>query len=159
MHRRMPGTFRLSREQLVPRAIAEVFEFFSDAGNLEAITPGFLRFQILSPLPITMREGAVIDYRLSLLGVPFRWKTRIESWEPGRRFVDVQLKGPYRLWRHAHEFVPVDGGTLVRDEVIYQLPAGVVGIVAHAVLVRRQLAAIFDHRQRRIAELLAPRRG
>lgn len=152
----MPGTFHLRREQLVPRRIDEVFAFFSDAYNLELITPAFLRFRVLTPPPLAMGEGAVIDYRLSLLGVPFRWRTGIESWEPGRRFVDVQLRGPYRLWRHAHDFLPVEGGTLVRDEVTYRLPLGPLGRVAHALLVRRQLRAIFDHRQRRIAELLAP---
>jgi len=153
----MPGTFLLERRQRVPRRIDEVFEFFSDARNLGAITPDHLRFQILTPLPITMGEGTLVEYRLSLFGLPFRWKTRIESWEPGRRFVDVQLEGPYRLWRHVHEFVEVEGGTLVRDEVTYQLPLGPLGLLAHALFVRRQVAAIFDHRQRRIAELLAPR--
>lgn len=144
----------LQREQVIPRPVEEVFAFFSDAGNLEAITPGSLRFRILTPIPIAMSEGAIIDYRLSLLGIPFRWKTRIESWEPGRRFVDVQLRGPYRLWRHTHEFVPVEGGTLVRDSVSYELPFGPLGRFAHALMVRRQLDAIFDHRQRRIEELL-----
>lgn len=147
-------TYVLEREQVVPRPVEEVFGFFSDARNLEAITPGSLRFRILTPTPIAMGEGAIIDYRLSLVGIPFRWRTRIESWAPGRRFVDVQERGPYRLWRHAHDFVPVEGGTLVRDAVTYALPLGPLGRLAHALVVRRQLDAIFEHRRHRISELL-----
>jgi len=154
----MSRIFTLEREQVVRRPLPEVFGFFSDARNLEALTPDSLRFRILTPLPIDLREGALIDYRLSLFGVPFRWRTRIDSWEPGRRFVDVQLRGPYRLWRHTHEFLPVKEGTLVRDAVEYQLPLGPLGYLAHALLVRRQLEAVFDHRRRRIAALLDPPR-
>jgi hypothetical protein len=100
----------LERSQLVPAARAEVFAFFADAFNLEAITPQFLRFRVTTPAPIPMAPGALIDYRLSLYGVGFRWRTRIEVWEPGVRFVDVQLSGPYRLWRHTHTFEDAPGG-------------------------------------------------
>jgi hypothetical protein len=144
----------LERSQVVPRPRAEVFAFFADAHNLERITPAFLRFRILTPPPITMRPGAVIDYRLSLFGLPFRWRTEIEAFEPGVRFVDVQRRGPYRLWRHAHGFEDAPGGTRVSDRVEYQLPLGPLGELAHAVAVRRQLRAIFDHRARVMADLL-----
>lgn len=147
----------LERSQHVPRPRPEVFAFFADAHNLERITPGFLRFRILTPPPIAMRPGAVIDYRLSLFGLPFRWRTEIEAFEPEARFVDVQRSGPYRLWRHTHTFEDAPGGTLVADRVEYELPLGRLGELAHAAVVRRQLRAIFDHRARVIGELLGVR--
>jgi ligand-binding SRPBCC domain-containing protein len=143
----------LERSQLVPRPRAEVFAFFADARNLEKLTPGFLRFEILTPAPIEMRPGTLIDYRLSLFGVGFRWRTEIEAFEPGVRFVDVQLRGPYRRWHHTHTFEDAPGGTLMRDRVEYQLPLGPLGGLAHAVVVRRQLRVIFDHRREVIARL------
>ncbi len=146
---------RLEREQLVPRPRPEVFAFFEDAHNLERITPAFLRFRIVTPDPITVRAGTRIDYRLSLFGVPFSWTTVIEVHEPGVRFVDVQRAGPYRSWRHLHTFEDAPGGTLMRDRVEYELPLGPLGDLAHAVLVRRQLRTIFDHRRRVIDRLLA----
>lgn len=140
----------------MPRPRSEVFAFFAEASNLERITPPTLKFRILSPLPIDMRAGAIIDYRLSLMGIPFRWRTLIEQFEPEVRFVDMQQAGPYALWRHLHEFVDVPGGTLVRDRVEYRLPLGPLGDLAHALLVRRQLRDIFDYRQRVIAALFPP---
>jgi ligand-binding SRPBCC domain-containing protein len=144
----------LEREQQVPRPRAEVFPFFADASNLERITPPALRFRILSPTPIEMRAGAIIDYQLRLAGVPFRWRTVIETWEPPHRFVDIQERGPYRLWRHTHTFdESPDGGTLMRDRVEYELPLGPLGKLAHAIAVKRQLAGIFAFRNRVVAEM------
>lgn len=151
-------THVLERVQVVPRPVSEVFEFFARAENLEAITPPFLRFGFISQLPIEMRQGAIIEYRLRLHGAPIRWRTLIESWEPGVRFVDLQVRGPYRLWRHLHEFREVPGGTEVRDRVEYQLPFGPLGQVVHGLFVRKMLARIFDHRRERVAALLAPAR-
>lgn len=147
-------THVLERAQLIPRPRAEVFAFFSDAHNLEAITPGFLRFRVLTPAPIAMSEGARIDYRLSLFGVPFTWRTRIAAWEPGERFVDVQLSGPYRRWHHTHAFADAPGGTLMTDRVEYALPLGPLGAFAHALFVRRTVERIFDHRREVIAARL-----
>src|SRR5689334_16770332 len=110
-----PRRHVLERAQRVPRPRDEVFAFFEDARNLEAITPAFLRFRVTTPGPIAMAPGARIEYRLSLFGVPFRWRTEIVEYEPGVRFVDVQRAGPYRLWRHLHAFEDAPGGTLVRD--------------------------------------------
>lgn len=149
------GVQCLEREQLVPRPLDEVFAFFADAANLEAITPPELRFHLLTPHPIKMQPGATIDYALRLRGLPIRWPSEIVTWEPGRRFVDIQRRGPYALWEHTHEFSPVDGGTLVKDHVRYRLPLGSLGALAHA-LVRRDLERIFDHRQTAIGRLLAP---
>ncbi len=142
----------LERSQLVPAPRAEVFAFFADARNLEAITPEFLRFRLVTPGPIPMAAGTLIEYRLSLYGVGFRWRTRIDVWEPGTRFVDVQLSGPYRLWRHTHSFEDAPGGTRVGDRVEYDLPLGPLGALAHALLVRRALRRIFDHRRQKIEE-------
>lgn len=142
------------REQVVPRPRPEVFSFFADAGNLERITPEFLHFRIVTPEPIPMRPGTLIDYRLSLFGVPFSWRTVIESFEPISRFVDRQLEGPYALWHHLHEFEDVPGGTLVRDVVHYRAPFGALGTVARTLFVRRTLDRIFDYRRARITELL-----
>jgi hypothetical protein len=144
----------LEHSQIVPRPRREAFAFFSEARNLEAITPAFLHFEILPPVPRPLRPGSLIDYRLSLFGLPFRWHTRIEAFEPERRFVDIQLRGPYRLWRHAHAFEDVPGGTRIRDRVEYQLPLGPLGEVVHRLLVRRTLERIFDHRRERVAAIL-----
>lgn len=147
-------THRLERTALVARPLDEVFAFFADAANLEAITPGFLRFRILTPVPVEMRAGARIDYALSLFGVPLRWRTRIAVWEPGIRFVDVQERGPYALWRHTHEFERRGASTLVRDVVEYALPLGPLGSLARALFVRRALDRIFDFRRDAIRRLL-----
>jgi ligand-binding SRPBCC domain-containing protein len=94
----------LEREQMIQRSRSETFAFFSDAFNLERITPPFLRFHIVTPAPIKMEAGAVIEYRLKLFGAPIYWRTVIESCDPDESFVDSQTKGPYALWRHTHSF-------------------------------------------------------
>ena len=148
----MTTEHRLDRAQRVPLSPDETFAFFADAHNLEAITPPWLRFRVVTPAPIPMGQGALIDYRLRLRGIPLRWQSRIEVWEPGRRFVDVQVAGPYRLWHHAHRFEPLaGGGTRIRDTVRYALPFGRVGRAAHALLVRRDLERIFDFRREAVA--------
>ena len=147
-------TFRLERTQVVARPRREVFAFFADPLTLERITPAFLRFRITTPRPIEMKAGAVIDYRLRLHGVPVTWRTRIETLEPGRSFTDVQIVGPYRRWRHRHDFVDVAGGTEVRDVVEYEMPLGPIGVWARRVFVARSLDRIFDFRRRAVAEVL-----
>ena len=150
----MSPTYTLERTQLIRRPLDAVFAFFSDAGNLEAITPEFLTFKILTPRPVTMQAGTLIDYQIRLLGIPLRWRTRIEAWEPPHRFTDVQLTGPYRRWHHTHEFLAVPQGTLMTDRVRYQMPAGPLGRVVHLLWTRRTLERIFDYRFARIDELL-----
>jgi ligand-binding SRPBCC domain-containing protein len=149
------GHHVLRREQRLPGSPAEVFPFFADAGNLEAITPPWLRFEVVTPRPIGMRPGALIEYRLVLHRLPIAWLTRIEEWEPGIRFVDMQLKGPYALWHHTHEFERLDGdATLMRDTVRYALPFGPFGEIARRLFVARDLEAIFDFRTGRVAAAL-----
>lgn len=145
---------QLSRTQLVGRPLPEVFAFFSDASNLDALTPPFLHFRILTPMPVELRVGAQLDYQLSLFGVPVRWRTRISDWQPQERFVDEQESGPYALWRHTHEFEARGGSTLMRDVVDYSEPLGPVGTVAHRLFVRRTLDRIFDFRRDAIVRLL-----
>jgi ligand-binding SRPBCC domain-containing protein len=149
----------LERVQFIPRPPEEVFSFFSRAENLERITPPELGFRIHARRPIQMGRGTLIDYTIRLSRVPLRWRTLIETWEPGKRFVDVQLRGPYRHWRHEHVFSAVPGGTEVRDHVEYELPFGPLGSAAHAVWVRRQLERIFDYRARAIEQLFAAESG
>jgi ligand-binding SRPBCC domain-containing protein len=150
---------RLERTQLLPRPVDEVFAFFSDAANLEAVTPPFLRFRILTPLPIALGTGTRIDYALSLYGVPLGWRTLITRWEPGVCFVDEQERGPYALWRHTHEFEPHGRSTLMRDVVEFREPLGPLGSLAHVLFVARALERIFDFRRETTARLLAPKRA
>jgi ligand-binding SRPBCC domain-containing protein len=140
----------LERSQRLPGAPNDVFGFFADALNLERITPAWLGFRVVTPGPIEMERGTLIEYRLKLHGVPIRWLTRIEVWEPPTRFVDVQIRGPYRLWHHTHSFEPDGDSTLMRDTVRYALPFGPLGELARRAFVARDLQRIFDFRQQAV---------
>jgi ligand-binding SRPBCC domain-containing protein len=145
----------LERAQRIALPIAEVFDFYGDAHNLERITPPWLRFEVTTPGPIEMGVGTLIEYRLRLHRVPVRWRTRIEAWEPPHRFVDVQVKGPYSLWEHTHEFEEDgSGATIIRDRVRYAIPFGPLGELAERVLVRRDLRQIFNYRRDAVAREL-----
>ncbi len=149
----------LRREQVLDGTPDELFAFFADAFNLEALTPPLLRFRVVTPAPIEMGVGAFIQYRLRLHGVPVGWKTLIQAWEPPHRFVDVQVSGPYALWHHTHELTPVgDAQTLMRDTVRYGVGFGPLGEIANRLLGRRDVEAIFDFRAREIPALLAESR-
>jgi ligand-binding SRPBCC domain-containing protein len=150
------GIYQLERAQLIPRTRDEVFAFFAEAANLARLTPDFLHFRILTPGHLHMQPGTLIDYQLRLYAIPFRWRTRIETFEPPQRFTDVQLVGPYRRWHHLHEFFEVPGGTLVVDRVDYELRLGVCGILAHELFVRRALDRIFAYRRERLRALFPP---
>ncbi len=135
----------LERVQRVAAPLSTVSAFFETPDNLERITPPFLNFRILTS-GVKMEKGAIIEYRLKMRGIPMGWRTRIDEYVPGERFVDFQEKGPYRYWHHLHTFRAIDGGTELVDRVTYELPFGPLGAVAHAVFVRAELARIFDHR-------------
>ncbi len=148
----------LEREQWLPASPERVFAFFADAENLERMTPPWLGFRIRTPLPVEMKADARIEYSIRLGPAPVRWRTRIAVWEPEKRFVDVQERGPYARWVHTHEFTAMGGGVLMRDRVSYALPLGPLGELAHAGFVRALLARIFDYRFARARELFASNR-
>jgi hypothetical protein len=148
------GAEVLLRMQHVPRPLSEVFPFFAQAENLQCLTPPFLDFRILTPLPIAMQQGARIDYRIRLRGLPMRWRTRISAWQPPHRFADEQISGPYRVWWHEHLFAEHEGGTLITDRVVYKAP---LALIAHPLMVRRELARIFDYRRHAIGERFGER--
>ena len=142
----------LETEQFVPRPLKDVFAFFEAPENLARITPSAMGFTTLTPSPITMKEGALIDYTIRLGGLPLHWRTLISEYSPPFRFVDEQLAGPYTFWHHTHEFEEVEGGTLIRDTVRYLLPFGPLGRLVHSLFVRRQLESIFAYRHKVIAK-------
>lgn len=145
------GGYQLQTSQLIRRHRDEVFDFFSDAYQLEKITPPFLRFQILTPRPIRLKEGALIDYSLRLRFLPITWKTEICVWEPPFRFVDQQLRGPYKLWYHEHTFEEVSEGTLVHDRVHYKVPGGA---IVNRLFVQGDVERIFKYRHQQLDKLL-----
>ena len=142
--------FAFHTELWLPRRRDEVFPFFADARNLETITPPWLNFEILTPAPVTMRPGALIDYRIRVHGIPIRWRTEIVEWYAPHRFVDVQLHGPYTLWHHTHTFKERDGGTLCLDHVRYRPPGGA---LTNWLFVRRDVKNIFAYRSERLAQM------
>lgn len=142
--------YTLQTELWLPRPRDEVFAFFSEARNLESLTPPWLKFEVLTPGPIEMRPGALIDYRIRIHGIPFRWRTEITEWHPPHRFADLQLRGPYTLWHHTHTFDQRHGGTLCGDSVRYR-PLG--GALVNWLFVRRDVEKIFRYRQQRMKQL------
>jgi ligand-binding SRPBCC domain-containing protein len=140
--------FLLEATQVVPRPRDVLFEFFSDASRLELLTPSWLKFQVLTPGPIRISQGVLIDYRLRLHGIPLRWRSRISVWEPPVRFVDEQVRGPYKFWRHEHRFEETPVGTLCHDRVEYGVPGG---RIINALFVRPDLAKVFAFRQQQLA--------
>lgn len=143
------GASTISQEQFVPRPREEVFDFFSDASNLEKLTPPFLNFEIVES-PAGLAEGVLIRYRLGIHGLPIDWTTRIEEWIKDERFVDLQIEGPYKLWHHTHEFEDVEGGTLIRDTVRYKVPFGPLGEIIRRAMVAPDTKKIFNYRREEI---------
>jgi ligand-binding SRPBCC domain-containing protein len=145
--------YALERRQVVAVPVDEAFSFFADPWNLEAITPGWLRFRITAA-PARLERGSRLEYRLRLFGVPVRWRTAIVEWRPPRSFTDVQLAGPYPLWEHTHRLAPTQGGTEIFDHVRYRLPGGPFAPAVRRLAVGRWLDEIFDYRAARLQELL-----
>lgn len=146
-------TFTLRKEILVQRPLGDVYEFFSRPENLTLITPPWLGLRILTPSPVPMKEGTLIDYTIRLMGLPVHWQSRIREYRPPRRFVDEQVKGPYGFWRHTHSFAGTERGTRITDEVQYGMPFGLLGRVVQKVAVHRQLEAIFSYRAKVITRI------
>jgi ligand-binding SRPBCC domain-containing protein len=143
--------YELKTSVWVPVNRLNVFELFSDAFKLEPMTPPFLGFAVVTPPPIEMSVGRLIDYKLRLHGFPIRWQTRITNWEPPARFEDSQVRGPYSMWVHTHTFTEIDGGTLMCDAVRY---SAIGGALVHRLCVKRDLQRIFEYRQKRLPDLL-----
>jgi ligand-binding SRPBCC domain-containing protein len=138
----------LKRKQVVEKPLEEVFEFFSRPENLSRITPPEMGFNIITPIPIDMNRGSLIDYTVKVLGpLAVRWTSLISEYDPPHKFVDVQLRGPYSFWHHTHTFKSIAGGTEITDEVRYLIPMGIIGNLAHALFVRKKLEQIFDFRR------------
>ena len=151
-----PGqSYRLYAEVKLSASLKEVFDFFSQAKNLEVLTPPLLKFEILGDQSGTMQTGALIDYRLRVHGIPIKWQSEITVWEPPHRFVDEQRKGPYRLWIHEHTFEVAGDQTLVRDEVRYLVPGG---RLIHGLFVRPDLKKIFTYRHEKLLSLFSEKR-
>jgi len=148
------GAHILEREQRIALPVEQTFAFFSRAENLERITPAWLRFHLITPTPIEMSRGTIIEYSLRLKGFPIYWRTLIAEWDPPHRFIDVQQKGPFKLWRHEHVFEEAEGGTLMRDRVQYIVPFSVAGEAARRLFVARQLNQIWDYRQERLDDIV-----
>ena len=146
--------YNLKRRQMIARPRQDVFKFFEQPENLEKITPSSVGFSILTPRPITMNAGTVLDYTIRLLGIPVRWTTLISDYDPPNRFSDVALRGPYSFWHHTHTFKENERGTIMIDEVRYALPFGLIGRIVHSLWVKRQLDGIFDYRASVIGEML-----
>lgn len=143
-------TFRFTTSQTLPAPLDEVFEFFADPRNLERITPPWIAFRIVTPEPIEMVEGALIDYRLRIKGVPTRWRTEITEWDPPHRFVDTQLRGPYRKWVHTHTFRADGANTAVADDIEYAVPGG---SIVERLFVRNDVRRIFAFRRKVLGEV------
>jgi len=148
------ATWTLRAAQRLPLSRSELFRFFADPGNLARITPPAMHFDILTPRPIAMGVGVLIDYRVRVWGVGMRWRTLISSWDPPIEFVDTQVRGPYAEWVHRHRFIDLaDAGTLLQDDVRFRLPLARLGAVAGPI-VRQQLRRIFEFRRHAIARAL-----
>jgi hypothetical protein len=147
-------THLFKTEIWLPRPLQEVFAFFADARNLQRITPPWLSFEVLAPGETEMKAGTLIDYKLRVHGMPLRWRSEITVWEPPRRFVDEQRRGPYRLWIHEHRFAEKDKGTLVTDDVRYAVPGGA---LVNKLFVAGDVARIFEHRKQKLEEIFPAR--
>lgn len=148
-----PGGYLLTAETLLAETPEQLFSFFGDAFQLERLTPPWLRFSVTTPRPIDMGEGTLIDYRLRLHGIPMRWRSKITAWSPPFRFVDEQVRGPYKYWIHEHSFTAEEDGTRVRDCVEYGVP---LGRILHPLLVRRDLCQVFAYRATTLCDLFTP---
>jgi hypothetical protein len=149
-HQNQTLEFTFHAEIWLPASRDRVFDFFCNAANLESLTPRWLRFEVLTPTPIKMRAGALIDYRIRIHGIPIRWMTEITQWNPPHSFEDVQLRGPYSLWQHTHTFEERDNGTACIDNVRYR-PRG--GALTNWLFVRRDIEQIFQYRKKQLVAI------
>lgn len=143
----------LKSRTVINRPLKEVFDFFTNVENLNRITPPALHFTITSPLPLKIKEGSLIDYKLKLNGIPFRWQTKITKWEPPYFFEDIQTKGPYKMWRHEHIFEEKDGETIMRDVIYFISPGGIFEFIPHKLFVNKKVQHILDYRKAQFSKI------
>jgi hypothetical protein len=147
--------YTLKKEQIVLKDISTVFDFFSKPENLSVITPHAMKFKILTPSPIDMKVGTLIDYTINIIFMPIRWRTLITKYDPPNIFVDQQLSGPYSMWHHTHTFEQLgDNETLIKDEVIYSIPFAFIGRITHYLYIKGELEKIFTYRKNKIEEII-----
>jgi ligand-binding SRPBCC domain-containing protein len=143
----------LTKTTVINKTLSEVFEFFSNAENLNKITPPDMQFKILTPLPIIIKKGTLIDYKIKVNGIPFKWQTEISEWEPNKRFVDKQLKGPYRVWIHEHTFEEKDGKTIMNDHVQFLSPGWFLEPIINKLFIEKKVKGIFAYREKILTNL------
>jgi len=143
----------LTKTTTINRPIQEVFDFFSKAENLNKITPPDLQFKILSPLPILIKKGALIDYKIKINGIPFIWRTEISEWELNKRFIDRQVKGPYKIWIHEHSFEERNGITYMTDYVQFLSPGWILEPIINKLFIEKKVKGIFEYREKILADL------
>jgi ligand-binding SRPBCC domain-containing protein len=148
-------TYTFETQTILDNAIGEVFPFFANAENLDKVTPPWLKFEILTPLPIKMKVGTKVDYQLRLHGIPIRWRSEITEWDPPYKFTDVQIKGPYRFWKHEHFFTAESNRTRMIDRVEYAIPGWIFSPVVHSLFVKRDMKKIFDYREQKFLEIFS----
>lgn len=148
-------TYILETKTILNQPIHEVFPFFANAENLDNVTPPWLKFEILTPLPIEIKLGTKVDYQLRLHGIPIRWRSEITEWDPPHKFTDVQIKGPYRFWKHEHFFISEGDQTRMIDRVEYAIPGWIFAPIVHSLFVKRDLEKIFDYRERKFLEVFS----
>ena len=148
--------YTLNKEQVISKNISEVFDFFSKPENLSTITPPKMNFHILTPSPINMKKGALIDYTINIMFIPIRWRTLITKYDPPYSFIDQQIKGPYSRWHHTHTFTKInENETLIKDTVLYSVPLGFIGRIVHWIYIERDLKKIFSYRKKKINEIFS----
>ena len=145
--------YTLNRTQVINQSIDKVFSFFSKPENLEIITPKYLNFKIITPVPINMVVGQLIDYKLKIHSFPIKWTSLISHYDPPYSFVDEQVRGPYALWHHTHLFKEQENGTLIEDQIKYQIPFSIFGKLLNFTFIKRDLENIFNYREKTISRL------
>lgn len=147
--------YTFQSEQFLDQPLDRVFNFFKKPENLDSVTPKNLGFKILTPSPILMKKGAEIDYTIWLYGFPMKWKTIITEYDPPHSFTDSQVKGPYKTWIHTHRFASQGDGTLMTDDLKYEIPLGPLGVIAHVLFVKREVEKIFEYRKKVIDQIFS----
>ena len=149
-------TYNLKFEQKIDLPVSDVFDFFSKPENLSLITPSRLKFDIITPTPLEMKDGQLIDYSLKIMYViKLHWRTLITHFEKPVKFIDQQIKGPYSLWHHTHKFKKIDGGTLIIDELRYAIPFGFIGRLIHFLYIKHDIKSIFEYRHKNLDKIFS----